>query len=186
MKSLAHVTDVKRHLHVSKQFDYFRDRAMARSIYRSKDHSEIIKRLTDRNPETGVAVFPTIKALQCFAAVLGFDHKRRIKLDRRNVENIEWHTFNNDNFTHYIYLIALAETSDMNVLKYDIENSESTDENENMMEIFEAYANGGFEIIRNWLDKTPSDPYGDRALLIGMEKAGFLKKEVATFSDANF
>ncbi len=163
---------------------------MARSIYRSTEHGDIIKRLMDRNPETGAAVFPTIKALQCFAAVVGFDQKRRKPLDRSSgkVENIEWHTFNNDNLTHYIYLIALAETNDVSVLKFDIElpDSAPTQPSKNMMEIFEEYANGGFEIIRGWLDKSPADPYGDKALLVAMEKAGFLKKDDNAFSDVEF
>ncbi len=161
---------------------------MARSIYRSKEHADIIKRLTETNPETGVKVFPWIKDLQCFAAVVGFDQKRRKPLDRSNVENIEWHTFNNDNLTHYIYLIALAETNDVSVLKFDIENPDSAanQPSQNMMEIFEEYANGGFEIIRGWLDKSPADPFGDKAVLVAMEKAGFLKKENNTFSDVEF
>jgi dnd system-associated protein 4 len=160
---------------------------MARSIYRNKQHADLIKRLTEKNPDTGVAVFSTIKALQCFAAVLGFDQKRRKPLDRSNVENIEWHTFSNDNLTHYIYLIALAETNDINVLKFDIEKADGQQQpTENMMEIFEEYANGGFEIIQGWLDKSPADPFGDKAVLVAMEKAGFLKKENNTFSDVEF
>ena len=159
---------------------------MARSIYRNKQHSELIRRLTEKNPDIGVAIFPTIKALQCFAAVLGFDQKRRKSLDRINAENIEWHTFNNDNLTHYIYLIALAETNDINVLKYDIEKSDASQPTENMMVIFEEYANGGFEIIQGWLDKSPADPFGDKAVLVAMEKAGFLKKEDNPFSNVVF
>ncbi len=159
---------------------------MARSIRRNKEHADIIKLLMDKNPDTGMAVFPTIKSLQCFAAVIGFDQKRRVKLEKGNVEDIEWHIFNSDNLTHYIYLIALAETNDMNVLKFDIEKPDSAQIGPNMMEIFEEYANGGFEIIRGWLNKSPSDPYGSKALLVAMEKAGFLKKEENTFSDVEF
>lgn len=159
---------------------------MARSIYRSKEHADIIKKLTDKNPKTGTAVFPTIKALQCFAAVLGFDQERRVKLDRSNVENIEWHTFESTNHTHYIYLLGLAEASNLNVLKYDVENSDTSQSGGNMVEIFEEYANGGFEIIRTWLNKNPGDPYGDKALLVAMEKAGFMKIETNAFSDVEF
>lgn len=157
-----------------------------RSIYRSKEHADIIKKLMDKNPETGLAVFSTIKALQCFAAVLGFDQGRRKKLDRGNTENIEWHTFENTHHTHYIYLIALAETTNLNALKYDVENSDDSESGENMVEIFEEYANGGFEIIRGWLEKTPGDPYGDKALLVAIEKAGFTKKEASAFTDVKF
>lgn len=159
---------------------------MPRSIYRSKEHADIIKQLTEKNPENGVVVFPTIKALQCFAAVLGFDQKRRVKLDRSNTENIEWHTFDNDNYTHYIYLIALAESANISVLKFDINSSESVQPNDNMMEVFEEYANGGFDIIRSWLNKSPADPYGNKAFLVAMEKAGYIKKVDDVFSEVEF
>jgi dnd system-associated protein 4 len=157
-----------------------------RSIYRNKEHGDIIQRLTERNPETNVAVFPTIKALQCFAAVLGYENGRRVKLDRSNVENIEWHTFENTRHTHFIYLIALAETNDFNVLKFDVSGNADNQSEEHMIEIFEEYANGGFELIRSWLNKNPGDPYGDKAILVAMEKAGFLKSNVSEFDDVEF
>lgn len=157
-----------------------------RSIYRDKAHADVIQKLMSKNPETGIQVFPTIKSLQCFAAVVGFDHGRRVKLDKGNLENIEWHTFENTKHTHYIYLIALAESDDVNILKYDVERSEPAQNGEDMVRIFEEYANGGFEIIRNWLNKTPGDPFGDKALLVAMEKSGFLKKEDQTFTDVEF
>ena len=81
-----------------------------RPVYRSKEHGDLINMLTSRNPITNVALFPTIKALQCFAAVIGFHYGKRSKLDRRNVEDIDWHTFQNiTHHDHYVYLIALAE-----------------------------------------------------------------------------
>ena len=118
-------------------------------------------------------MFPTIKAIQSFAAVLGFEKHKRKPLDRKRVDNIEWNTFNSDQLTHYIYLIALAETGDINILKYDIENPEETNSS-NMLEIFEEYANGGFEIITEWLNKLPTDVSGVKALLAGMENSDFL------------
>lgn len=157
-----------------------------RSIYRSKDHADIIEKLLKKNQDTGVAVFPTIKALQCFAAVVGFDQGRREKLDRSNVENIEWHTFDSKEHTHFIYLIALAESNNVNILKYNIENSEPAQGDEDMVKIFEEYANGGFGIIRGWLNKNPGDPFGDKAILVAMEKAGFLQKDDSAFEDVEF
>ncbi len=159
---------------------------MARSINRSKDHAGIIETLMKKSPDTGVQVFPTIKHLQCFAALLGFDQNRREKLDRSNIENIEWHTFENTKHEYYIYLIALAETKDIAILRQDIHNAESTVKGEDMVRIFEEYANGGFEIIRSWLDKNPSDPFGDKAILLAMEKLGFLKKEENEFAEVEF
>ena len=159
-----------------------------RSINRNKEHADIIQKLMAKNPDTGVAVFQHIKALQCFAAIVGYDQGRRVKLDRGNTENIEWHTFENTKHTHYIYLIALAESNDVNILKYNVETSESSPSGEDMdmVRIFEEYANGGFEIIRGWLSKSPGDPYGDKALLVAMEKAGYLKKDEQEFSEVEF
>jgi dnd system-associated protein 4 len=145
-----------------------------RSIIRSKAHGPLIAKLTLKDPKTGIAAFPTIKALQCYAALLGFDQKRREPLDKKETENIEWHTFNNDGYTQYIYLIALAETKSINVLKYDVDNSQPGDAEEDMVRIFEEYANGGFAILESWLSKTPGDPYGAKAILNGLNRANYL------------
>jgi len=159
---------------------------MARSVYRNKDFNKIIDKLTERNPVTGVAVFPTIKALQCFAAVLGFDRKRRVELDRSNIDGIEWHTFSNDKLTRYIFLIALAETKDLNVLKYDESGNNEVPQCGDMVKIFEEYANGGFEILSSWLDKTPGDPYGEKAIMVAMSKAKYLEVEEQSVSEVEF
>lgn len=159
-----------------------------RSIYRSKIHAPLIQKLTLQDPKTGVKAFPTIKALQCYAALLGFDQKRREPFDRKDAENIEWHTFNNDGYTEYIYLIALAETKSINVLKYDVENSLPADSEEDMVKIFEEYANGGFAILETWMSKTPGDPYGAKALINGLDRAKYLVQPQAeqTFDEVEF
>lgn len=148
-----------------------------RSIYRSKKHSALINMLTSKNPNTGVAAFPTIKALQCYAAVLGFEEKRREPFNKDERENIEWHTFNNDGYTDYIYMIALAETQSLGVLRYDVDNSDQNGFGEDMVKIFEEYANGGFYILQTWLDKNPGDPYGAKAIISGLQKSGYLVNE---------
>lgn len=145
-----------------------------RSVYRSKKHANLITILTDKNPNIGVAAFPTIKALQCFAAMLGFEQGRRVPLEKGDSENIEWHTFNNDGYTEYIYLIGLAETRSLGVLRYDVETSDTGGFSEDMVKIFEEYANGGFQILQTWLDKSPGDPYGAKALIAGIQRAGHL------------
>ena len=145
-----------------------------RSIYRSKKHANLVSILTAKDPNTGVAAFPTIKALQCYAAMVGFDQGRREALDRADTENIEWHTFNNDGYSEYIYLIALAKTRNLGVLRYDVENSDTGGFSEDMVKIFEEYANGGFQVLQSWLDKSPGDPYGAKALIAGLQRAGHL------------
>lgn len=147
-----------------------------RNIYRSKIHTPLIQKLMQQDPKTGVKAFPTIKALQCYAALLGFDQKRREPFDRKDTEGIDWHTFSNDGYTEYIYLIALAETKNINVLKYDVENSQAEDSEEDMVKIFEEYANGGLAILESWISKTPGDPYGAKALINGLDRAKYLIK----------
>lgn len=158
---------------------------MTQSINRSKEHALTIKILTDKDPNTDKAVFPTIKALQCFAAVVGFADGERKQLTRGNTENIEWHIFENGNLTQYIYLIALAGANEVNILKYDIESQDSRETN-NMIQIFEEYANRGFEIITGWLNRTPTDRYGTAALLLGMRRDGFIEKANNQFQPINF
>lgn len=149
-----------------------------RSIYRSKQHSNLINILTDKDSKIGIAAFSTIKSLQCYAAVLGFDQGRRETFERKNSENIEWHTFSNDDYTQYIYLIALAETNTIDVLRYDVENSDTGGLSEDMVRIFEEYAHGGFHILQSWMDRQPGDPYGSKALISGLHKASYLKEEI--------
>lgn len=135
-----------------------------------------------------MAAFPTIKALQCYAAMVGFEQERRVPLEKGENENIEWHTFNNDGYTDYIYLIALAETKSLGVLRYDVENSDSGGFSEDMVKIFEEYANGGFQILQSWLDKSPGDPYGAKAMIAGIQKAGYLavKESKENFDEVEF
>jgi len=158
-----------------------------RSIYRSKKHANLTDILVSKDPQTGVAAFPTKKALQCYAALLGFDQGRREPLDK-DVENIEWHTFSNDGYTDYIYLIALAETKNLGVLRYDVEASDTGGFSEDMVKIFEEYANGGFQILQGWLDKSPGDPYGAKALIAGIQRTGYLtaKENKENFDEVEF
>lgn len=151
------------------------------AIYRSKDHSGVIERLTRKDPITDVALFPTIKALQCFAAMLGFEQNRRESFSRSSTDNIEWHTFDTKEHTRYIYLVALAATGDFNILK---DQQDSTPPSENMIRIFEEYAEGGFQILTRWVYKNPSDPV--QALFEGMERAEFLPQEAPDFGGVTF
>lgn len=145
-----------------------------RSIYRSKKYATLISTLTSKDPSSNTAAFPTIKALQCYAAMLGFEEQRRKPFDKDEKENIEWHTFRNEGYTDYIYMIALAETQSLGVLRYDVENSASTGFGEDMVKIFEEYANGGFHIMQAWLDKLPGDPYGAKAIITGLQRSEYL------------
>ena len=71
-------------------------------------------------------------------------------------------------------MISLASTKDLTVLRYDIETSDKGDFNEDMVSVFEEFSNGGFEIIQSWLDKSPSDRFGTKAILAGLQRADLL------------
>ena len=145
-----------------------------RGIRRDKKYTHLTDMLTAKEPRSEAAVFPSKKALQCFAAMLGFEADNRITLPAQPLDSIEWHTFGNGDFTDYIYLIALASTKDLDVLRYDVEASDKGDFNEDMVTVFEEFANGGFEIIQSWLDKYPSDRFGTKAIFAGLQRDDLL------------
>jgi len=157
-----------------------------RSINRNSEHTEIINRIRSRDADSKEQVIPLIKTILCYAALIGFENESRKPLSN-DKENIEWHTFDSDGHTDYIYLIALAETTDVNVLRYDHENSSQEGEGEDMVKIFEEYANGGLYIIRSWFDKKADDAYGTEAIIQGIQEAGLLDiKTEEVFDEVEF
>ena len=67
----------------------------APNINRSRIHEEMVQRLAmQKLPDTDRTLFPTIRELLCFAALLGYSEKRRIPLDRdKGVEDISYQQF---------------------------------------------------------------------------------------------
>ena len=162
-----------------------------RGVRRDKKYSNLTDILVEKDPRSNTAVFPSKKALQCFAALVGFQLDNRISLPPQATDNIEWHTFENGDYTDYVYLIALAATKQLDVLRYDVEKSDKGDFSEDMVLIFEEYANGGFEIIQSWLDKSPSDRFGTRAIITGLQRDELLSlkpssPEVQSFPKVEF
>lgn len=138
-----------------------------RGIRRSKKFEEMVRQLAEKpHSISGRPVFPTIRELMCFAATLGFEHKRRnpiqdeyLEIDSRNFENSE-------TAVDLLYLIGLASEKNVNILR-----DEETDK---MVSIFEEYAQGGFEILESWLREKPEDTDGDKAILAALNKNDFL------------
>ena len=145
-----------------------------RGIRRSKNHSDLIDRFDQKNPVTQQKVFPFKKATMCYAAILGFKKNKRVPLAEGNIDTIEWHTFENGDYTDYIYLIALAHSKNVDVLRYDVPNSDTGGFEEDMVTIFEEYANGGLEIMQGWMSKKPGDAFGNDAIIAGLKREGFL------------
>jgi dnd system-associated protein 4 len=138
-----------------------------RGIRRSQQFEETVRRLAEvQHPEAGRSVFPTMRELVCFAAVLGFECERKRPIDPQTNE-IDGRIFSNSaQALDLLYLIGLADSRNIDILREEKE--------EEMIGIFEQYAQGGFEVIEGWLRAKPEDLDGDEALLVGLTKDGFL------------
>ena len=138
-----------------------------RMVRRSQKFEEMVRQLTETPHSTvGRPIFPTIRELMCFAAVLGYEHNRRKSLQPKYLE-IDSRPFErSETTTDLIYLLALASARDVDVLR--------DDESDQLVSIFEEYAEGGFEILEGWLREKPEDTNGDRAILSALAKYGYL------------
>jgi len=139
----------------------------APNINRSRVYEDTVQRLAMiKLPNAERTLFPTIRELLCFAALLGYSEERRVPLDRTDgVEDVSYQQFERGDAEDLIYLIALAETKDPEVLK---DGQESR-----CAEIFEEYANGGLQILHDTLLKSGGE-YPDRDILELLLKSGYL------------
>lgn len=143
------------------------------NIYRSKVYEDLVQKLAmQKVPGTERTLFPTIREVLCFAALLGFSEKRRVPLDRSaGVEDISYQQFEREApAIDLIFTIALAETEDVEVLKEDNEKR--------CAEIFEEYANGGLGIIKDHLLRNGGE-YPDKAIMAMLKERGYLPETQA-------
>jgi len=142
----------------------------APNINRSRIHEDMVQRLAMlKLPGADRTLFPTIRELLCFAALLGYSENRRIPLDREpGTEDVSYQQFERGDAEDLIYLIALAETKDPEILKDGRESS--------CAEIFEEYANGGLQILRDAMLQSGGE-YPDRDILELLHKSGYLNAE---------
>jgi dnd system-associated protein 4 len=141
--------------------------ARAPNINRSRVYEDIVQRLAGQPlPDSDRRLFPTIRELLCFAALLGFSEDRKLPLDRsQGTEDISYQQFERGDAENLIYLIALASEEDTNVLREGNEGQ--------CAEIFEQYANGGLAIIKDSLLRAGGE-YPDRALMSLLKEKGYL------------
>jgi dnd system-associated protein 4 len=131
----------------------------APNINRSRVYEEdVVQRLAvQKLSESDRTLFPTIRELLCFAALLGYSEERRVPLDKeKGVEDVSYQQFERGNAEDLIYLIALAELKDPEILKEGEEGR--------CAEIFEEYANGGLQIIHEAMLRGGGE-YPDRDIL---------------------
>ncbi len=142
----------------------------APNINRSRLHEDMVQRLAmQKLPGADRTLFPTIRELLCFAAMLGYSEGRRVPLDRTaGTEDVSYQQFERGDAEDLIYLLALAETKDPEILR-DGEESRCA-------EIFEEYVNGGLQILRDAMLQSGGE-YPDRDILELLLKTGYLNVE---------
>lgn len=140
------------------------------NINRSRKHEDLVQRLAmQKQPEVDRTLFPTIRELLCFAALLGYSEGRRTPLDpSAGTEDVSYQQFERGDAEDLIYLIALAETKDPEILKEGEEGR--------CAEIFEEYANGGLQILSEAFLQTGGE-YPDRDILEMLKSSRYLSTD---------
>ncbi|MDY7019861.1 MAG: DNA phosphorothioation-associated protein 4 [Cyanobacteriota bacterium] len=126
----------------------------------AKDKADFVKALTESESKTGP--FQTYADVIAFAATLGMQRKKRIPLEaiaKREPSPISLEVFISRGYDLMIKLIAFLEENDPKILSpFDIESEEKR------TKIFEEYANGGLEVLRE--ECRGAVDYSDRLLLL--------------------
>ncbi|MCL2923456.1 MAG: DNA phosphorothioation-associated protein 4 [Trichodesmium sp. MAG_R04] len=126
----------------------------------AKDKADLVKALTELEGKTGP--FKAYADVIVFAASLAIKKKKRIpvtEISTREPSPINMEVFWSRGYGSIIKLIALMDTKDTKILSETNEEIE-----ENRIKIFEEYANGGLEILRDELRGAVN--YSERLLLV--------------------
>lgn len=119
----------------------------ANRIRISKDKAELVKSLT--TSENNASPFPTYADVMVFAAALGAKRKKRSPLgqiSKKDPGPINLEIFVTRGYDIAIKLLAITDTKDSKILSIHDKNAA-----EKRSQIFEEYANGGLEILREEL-----------------------------------
>jgi dnd system-associated protein 4 len=151
-----------------------------RTFRRSATFDEVVERLAETpHPISKRSLFPYYRDLLCFAAVLGFDTNARHDLAENTVDFVDGRIFSNDDKAlDLLYLIGLADSRDINLLREDNEDR--------LVTIFEQFAEGGLRTLKGWLAERPEDVDGDKAILAALHKYGYLKESQPSPADVTF
>lgn len=152
----------------------------ASKIRIAKDKADLVKSLIISKETTGP--FQTYADVMVFAAALGARRKKRVPLEeisKRDPLPIGIEIFISRGYEVAIKLLAIAETKDINILSPSDENSE-----EQRIQIFEEYANGGLEILQEEL--RGSVDYSERLLLLLMSERNKQDRIEGEFDLSNF
>jgi dnd system-associated protein 4 len=149
-----------------------------RTIKRTAASEPVVKKVAGTShPLTGQPIFSTYRDLLCFCTVLGFENEARKPLEGDLVDFVDGRIFSNHELSiDLLYLIALAETRDMFILRDSNEDKQ--------IQILEEYANGGLEVLSDWLKDKPEDVHGDDAIISALASRGYLGVQGASPQDA--
>ena len=137
-----------------------------RAIHYLDKHRSLVLNLSERGASN--TLFSTIKDLLCFAALLGYSKDNKKPLgDSKKAPSVDFNTFVTTDDDDFIYMISAATHNDIDILRED--------RNEDVIEIFEEYINGGLYIIDEWT-RTYNDPLGYAAVMKGLESDNIIRK----------
>lgn len=123
-------------------------------VKRERAHEALVSRFTAI--DGGIPVFQYIKDLMVFAATVGHSIGQKKPVEGDTV-SITLDTYSSDQKDGFVYILALLEAKDANVLRPENLNEAVC--------VFEEYCNAGLYEIQRWLDENPSDPDGIETLL---------------------
>ncbi len=132
----------------------------ANRIRVAKDKADLVKALVDLDGTTGP--FQTYADVMVFAAALGAKRKKRsplVTISTKEPGPIALEVFVSRGYDRVLKLLAIAETKDAKILSLVDQASE-----DKRALIFEEYANGGLEILRDELRGAVD--YSERLLLV--------------------
>lgn len=151
-----------------------------RPINRSSKYQKLIEYLSvNTENEFKKKIFPTIRDLLCFAALLGYSENRRVPfLQGEAKEDIQSNIFqNNPESIDIMFMLALAEEQNLSIL--ELSNMDKA------VTIFEEYANGGLGLIEKMIDDHPNDRSGLDAILLSLVELEYIPKRQSNIGDIN-
>lgn len=106
------------------------------------------KELNSSGVEVGTGLFPEYRDVVMFAAMVGYKQDETKKPDSQG-KTLPMRVFESARYDELIFLVALMNKQDANILRKD-----DYQDNENeVVEIFESYANGGLKVISSWISE---------------------------------
>ena len=138
------------------------------NIKRSRTYEETLQKLGGQ----GDTPFPYLREALSFAALLGFNERRRLPLDpKAGTEDIASGQYQLNQAVDIVLALALAETKSTDIFKPSQEKE--------CIAIFEEYANGGLQLIQEWLEEY-ADSTTEDALWKGLKSIGFSAPEIGS------